>query len=500
MIERRVGEANGLTPNAKFVVGNREKIAAISKKCSQRISRSRHPFSIGVRMKSIDDRKNVRIRRRDLLAGGVAIGALAATGRLRASEAPADAILGPIVGHTDATQSILWMRIPTAGKYQLRAEPASGGKAIVVEAKAAESNDSCLHWHVTGLQPDTLYRYRVLQGERPIADGAEQRFRTAPKPDEPSKIKLAISSCAREDRGSREVWERMAAEEVDAVVLIGDTPYIDSTRLAEQTRRYREFATVEEYQRLLRNRPCWWTWDDHDFAGNDSDGQAAGKENSRLAYSRYRPQLSYGDSEGGIYTSFRYGPVEVFLLDTRWFARTEPSFAGPAKSTLLGAAQWQWLQQGLKRSTAPVKLLACGMIWDDKENRESDDWGTYSYERSAIEKFIASEKISGVILVGGDIHASRVLRYGTKSSIGYDLLQFIASPIHGKVIPSLNVYHPELIRSAVEPHVFLSMEIDATRSPVTLQAELINRRGERVFTYAQDVSELAADQSPDDAK
>ncbi|HSJ04509.1 MAG TPA: alkaline phosphatase D family protein, partial [Verrucomicrobium sp.] len=293
-----------------------------------------------------------------------------------------------------------------------------------------------------------------------------------------------ISSCAKEDEGSRAVWDRMAAEKVDAVILIGDTPYIDSTDLNVQTKRHREFAAVEQYQKLLQSRPCWWTWDDHDFGKNGCDGTLAGKENSRTVYCRYRPQAGFGENNQGIYTKFRYGPVEVFMLDTRWFSNTEKSYVDPSQPSLLGAAQWEWLQKGLKASTATFKLLACGVIWDDKENRESDDWGTYMQERKALESFIASNKIPGVILVGGDIHASRVLRYKSAKTVGYNLVQFIASPIHSSVIPSLNVYNPDLVRSAVEPHVFLVMEVDDTVTPARVTAELVNRHGERVFTYS----------------
>ena len=99
-------------------------------------------------------------------------------------------------------------------------------------------------------------------------------------------------------------WNRMAAENADAVLLIGDVPSIDSTKLERQTQRHREFAAVREYQELLRSRPCWWTWDDHDFAGHDTDGLARGKENSRLIYTRYRPQLSYGVGAGAFTPDF----------------------------------------------------------------------------------------------------------------------------------------------------------------------------------------------------
>lgn len=435
----------------------------------------------------------VGLTRRQFAAGSLAL--VAAMEGVEAQES-GPAVLGPILGPVDASSAMVWMRGASAGEYLLEVTPSAGGDSIRLAVMADEKNDLCVHWRVSGLKSASSYRYRVLRQGQPIAENAGQAFVTAPTSDKPARLRLAISSCAREDEGSRAVWNRMAAENAEAVLLIGDVPYIDSTKLDRQTKRHQEFAAVAEYQQLLRSRPCWWTWDDHDFAGNDTDGLAPGKENSRLAYTRYRPQVSYGDGKEGIYTSFRYGPVEVFILDTRWYSQTEKSFADPSKPTLLGKTQWEWLQRGLLASTAPFKLLACGVIWDDKENREKDDWGTYLYERAAVEQFIAGNKIPGVILLGGDIHASRVLRYKTKKTIGYDLLQFIASPIHGNVIPTLNVYNPDLVRSAVEPHVFLMLDMDSTVTPARLHASLINRHGAQVFTYdltAADLVPVAAE-------
>lgn len=402
-------------------------------------------------------------------------------------------VLGPIIGHSDERLTVIWLRPTAPGDYLLEVVSlASSAKSepIRLVSRADEGNDLCVQWRVEHLTPGESYRYRVLAGQTVIAESEEQVIVVPAPADQPGKLRLAISSCAREDRGSRQVWQQMNDEKVDGVILLGDTPYIDSTDLAEQTKRHREFAGVAEYQQLLQSHPCWWTWDDHDFAGNDSAGLATGKENSRLVFTRYRPQAAYGDGHGGIYTSFRRGPAEVFLLDTRWFAMTEASFADSAKPTLLGKQQWEWLKQGLTSSTAPFKLLACGIIWDDKENTESDDWGTYRHELNAIQKFIGEHRISGVIFVGGDIHASRVLKYRTEKTVGYDLVQFIASPIHGSTIPSLNVYNPDLVRSAVEPHVFLRLDMDSTVDPPALKAVLINRRGEHVFSYHLDAAQL----------
>ena len=424
-----------------------------------------------------------------------ALAGAAAASTLRADDRDAveNPQLGPILGHTEHDRCVIWMRVRQPGKYLLRIMADGATAAIGMEAEATEEQDLCLHWKIEGLKPGTRHHYRILSGGKPLKESEAQAFITPEVPGKPAKVRFAMSSCALEDAASRSVWTRIAAEKVDAVMLIGDTPYIDSTRLEDQTKRHREFAAVPEYQSLLQGTPCWWTWDDHDFAANNSDGRVTGKENSRTVYCRYRPQWNHGQEGQGIHTSFRYGPVDVFMIDARWFSRTGPSHADPSQPALLGAAQWEWLKEGLKNSTAPFKFLACGMIWDRKGNKESDDWGTYSYEREALEKWIAENRISGVVLMGGDIHASRVLRYKeTKKTVGYQMVQFIASPIHHKVIPSLNVYHPDLLRSAVEPHVFLVVEVDSTVTPASLHAELVNRHGERVFTYNLTLDDLTS--------
>jgi alkaline phosphatase D len=189
--------------------------------------------------------------RREFLTGALALGA---TSLVRSVEDTPE-ILGPILGHSDETSAMIWMRAAAPGEFTLEVTPDAGGKPVLIPKTATLKDDLCLHWQVTGLQPATGYRYRILQDQQEIAAATGQTLTTAPKPDAPAKVRLAISSCAKEDAGSRAVWNRMAEEKVDAVVLIGDTPYIDSTELEKQTQRHREFAAVPEYQKLLRSRP-----------------------------------------------------------------------------------------------------------------------------------------------------------------------------------------------------------------------------------------------------
>ena len=397
---------------------------------------------------------------------------------------------GPLVGHVSDQSAILWARIPIAGTYDLEISlPDDGASGRRVQAEALESNDWCLHWSVSDLKANSKYQYSIHRGSEVLLEGDVYFFHTAPDPDQAAQVTLAFGSCA--DFETSSIWTRMKDEGAQGVVMMGDTPYIDTTNLDDVRSAYRRFSSVQTLAETMRSTPFWGTWDDHDFGRNDSDGTMPGKENSRRGFVEYRPNPSFGHDQQGIYTKFRYGPVEVFLLDTRWFARTEMSWADPDKPTLLGQRQWEWLQAGLLASEATFKILACGMIWDDKQNSESDDWGTYMHERQALQTWLGDNRIEGVVLMGGDIHVSRLLKYDTTRQVGYPLYQFITSPLHNRVIPSLNVPHPALIRSAVEPFVFLKLTVDTTVTPATLKAVWMNRDGEVIFEVLTDEDELS---------
>jgi alkaline phosphatase D len=284
----------------------------------------------------------------------------------------------------------------------------------------------------------------------------------------------------------------MAALDPHAVLLLGDTPYIDSTDLAVQRRRYGEFAAVPEFSEMLRRRPLYATWDDHDFGANDTDGRLDGKEDARRAFLEYHPNPSYGDGAEGIYTKLRMGGAEVFLLDTRYFAGLEwsPIADGPS---LLGVRQWEWLRDGLMTSDAPFKLLASGLVWNGAVRPgKPDHWESYAEEREALFRFIGDEGISGVVLLGGDVHRTRVLRYDIRDIVGYPLTELITSPIHSGVIADANAPHPALIHDSGEPHAFLMVTIDTTVDPPTLRAQFQNAQGLELYALTLDAAALTS--------
>lgn len=409
-----------------------------------------------------------KLTRREFAAAagaGLLVHPLLARAQAPASPTPT----GPMVGHVSDHEAHFWCRPSKAGRYEL-VVLREGREVQRQTATALPENDLCVNWRVTELDPGVSYDYAVLdETGKAITDGAELGFATPPFPETAAKVCLAFGSCAHTKPSA--LWAQIALEGAQGLVLLGDTPYIDSTDLNVQRTKHRDFLAVPDIAALIRRTPTWATWDDHDFGKNDSDGTLPGKENSRQAFLEYRANAGYGHEDQGIYTKFRWGCIEVFLLDTRWFSRTESSPVDPDQPTLLGAKQWNWLKESLLASTAPFKLITCGMIWDDKENRESDDWGTYSYERAALFDFIGEHAVSGVVLIGGDIHCSRLLQYKTEEQVGYPIRQCIVSPIHDSTIPSLNVAHPDLVRGEAIPHVWLRVEADNTVSPPVLKAE-----------------------------
>ena len=400
---------------------------------------------------------------------------------------------GPFVGHATPTSASVWARCAEPGEYELVARGVEDGAMHSVVTNATVANDHCVVWRLKDLVPNAEYTYEIRSRGNVIADAVGQHLRTAPEIDSATVTTLAFGSCAREDAGSARVWEQMERDDPDAVVLLGDTPYIDSTDLNHQRTRYRQFAAVSEFAHLLKGRSFYATWDDHDFGRNDTNGVLPGKETSRRVFLEYHANPSYGDGSEGVYTNFRRGPVEVFLLDARYFAAVEPSPFDPKKTTLLGAKQWLWLRSELKASTAPFKILAAGMIWNGAVRpNKPDHWETYAHERQALLEFIGRERISGVVLVGGDIHRTRVLSYDTTNTAGYPLTELITSPIHDSIIEAANAPHPNLVFDAGMPHSFLLIEVDARKSPAVLTAHFKNESGDEFHSVRLVQSNLRA--------
>ena len=412
-------------------------------------------------------------------------------GAERGAAPPQTSLQGPFVGHVGEDEAFVWMRTGRTGRFELRVnplpEPATRPRSFLAEALA--ENDYCVRWHATGLRAGGTYTYSIR--EAAVADGQHQTdfagpftFTTSPAADAVGTVRIAFGSCADEDAATGEVWQQIGRSQADAVVLMGDSPYIDSTKLAHQRKRYREFASQPALASVLSQTPWYGTWDDHDFGRDGANGGLAGKERARQVFVEYHANQSYGENGQGIYTSFRRGPVETFIVDARWFANTGPSKFADEEPTLLGAAQWAWLEAGLKNSTAPVKVIVSGMIFNDAVRPNKPDyWGAYPAERRGLFEVIGRHKVKGVVLVSGDIHRSRVVKHDSQDSAGYDLIELISSPMHHRIIESANAPHPGLIWDAGLKNSFLLLTVDRQETATSTTAQFIDRTGDIAFEY-----------------
>jgi len=388
-------------------------------------------------------------------------------------------LLGPYLGHVGPREATIFLRA-TGDAYAPERIPIAvvdgdGRSVRQIEIARRPEQDMTLRWDVSGLEPDTAYAFALLD--------ARCFFRTPREPERPARVTLAIGSCANDRPGlPNPVWKAILAAKPTALVLIGDTPYIDSTELDDQRRRYKEFLANPDLSALMKATPTYAMWDDHDFAGDGADGTTAGKANSRQAFLEYHGNPSAGNGKDGIYTRFRRGGVDVFLLDTRWFSGTEKSFADPEKPTLLGKVQWEWLQRELEGSTAPFKLLVTGMIWNDAVRPgKPDHWMAYPYERAALLRFVADKKIPGVILIGGDIHRSRAFVHPTKDTgVAYPIHEWITSPLGDSVMEESAVPSPALTFDRGEKHSFLLVKADTAVDPPKITARWMNSAGEEL--------------------
>ncbi len=387
---------------------------------------------------------------------------------------------GPVVGRVTTDEIRVWCRVDRQERSVVGVLFDSRGEEVsrVLRTAQAESDFTIDLLFDSGIRPGQSYRYELLVDGEPAAVGEDQVVETPP--EERGEARLVFGSCASKRMlGTTGVWKAIEETDPHQLIFLGDTPYIDSTELELQRGAYREFWRSPGLSSLVRRVPVFATWDDHDYGLNDTVGPLEGREMSRKAFLEYHAMGELGDGAGGgIYGKFSWGPVEVLLLDTRWYGQTEPSPLDPEQPTLLGAAQWKWLKDSLRSSRAAFKIVASGMIFNGSVRPgKRDHWMQYPHERAGLLQFIGEERIPGVLIVTGDIHRCRHLSYPPEEGAGYPIDEWITSPLANTVIETANVAHPSLVFDAGEEGVFLSVEAQHTGETPRLSCRLITAAG-----------------------
>jgi len=259
---------------------------------------------------------------------------------------------------------------------------------------------------------------------------------------DPNHITLTFGSCnAILGHEQNEIFNRIAEMKPDVFTWLGDVAYLDIEGFPPKfqfpgEKRAREKFTVikndQNYTNLKKSTHIIGIWDDHDYGKDNSGKNFPFKNISRELWLDFidEPKDSLRRTrKGGIYESYYLGDtskVKVILLDGR-YSRDEPSIplTSFGANDLLGSEQWEWLENEFKENQAEYVVIGSGIqvLPDDRVLPEL--W--YKQSREKLFTLIRKYKVSGVIILSGDVHYAEIMKYPCKERIGYELYEFTSS-------------------------------------------------------------------------
>lgn len=430
----------------------------------------------------------------------VAAGALTACASAEQRAAPGEArvVLGPMVGHVTDRTARLWLEVARPGEVKVVLTAQDGG-VQEGEAEVRGERGGIVLLDVEDLEPSTAYRARFELDGIPLLVEPGIEFRTFPPPRSPSRVRIALVSCARVPWDSiQPAWHAVAAERADAIVWLGDNGYLehaDSARPADYSSaerieyRYREMRALPSVQPVLRTTANYAIWDDRDYGASDSDRTNPLRSEVAEIFEEYWANPAYGREPGldGIYGGFVIGDAEVFLLDDR-FWRDPDSLSDSPSKTLLGAAQKEWLKQALAASEAPLKVIAIGhQVLADYHEWES--YAMFAYERRELLEWIRDRRIEGVVFVSGDRHLSELMRDDRPDL--YPLYELTASPIANRPFTTgLELPNPIRIGGYAAGDSYGILELDTSEPPGRLTILIKDTAGREVVRHEVALDEL----------
>ena len=320
---------------------------------------------------------------------------------------------------------------------------------VQTDARRAHS----VHVLASGLQPGRHYWYRFVSGSATSPVG---RTRTSPALNEAvQRLRLALASCQHYEQGYFAAHRDMAERDLDLVLFVGDYIYESSnprylvrkheggvpTLLAEYRERHAQYKSDADLRACHAAHPWVMTWDDHevvnDYANdldrNFTDPQVFLRRRAAAyqAYFEHMPVRVGPDANNAsqmrIHDRMAWGRLaDLWTLDCRQYrdhhACPDPNRGGgrvvvgcdalaDKGRSMFGAAQEQWLTEGLTQSQRRWKLLAqstqmssSGIDTPLGRSAFTDGWDGYPKARERLLDTVAQARLQNVVMLGGDVH------------------------------------------------------------------------------------------------
>lgn len=245
---------------------------------------------------------------------------------------------------------------------------------------------------------------------------------------------IALGSCGHQG-APQPVLKQAVEQKADLFIYLGDNIYGDTEDMTVLQKKYGLLDAKPEYRALWHNMDVIATWDDHDYGINDGGKEYPKKEESKAIFlDHWRvPKEDIRRTRPGIYTSYFYEDeghtIQVIVLDTRTFRDKLQKYRGQKvdkkafhyrldywpndnpKATMLGDAQWQWLE-GQLQAPADLRIIASstqfGISWNSYEA-----WANVPHEQQRMLDLIKKTKANGVIFISGDVHYGEISKLQT---------------------------------------------------------------------------------------
>lgn len=299
---------------------------------------------------------------------------------------------GPVVGAVTSSSARFLLRTDTTAQiaFQLSRDSSFDAPVTTTTDTATAARDFFAMVSIDGLEAGANYTYRA------VIDGAPQtqtyQFKTFPAEGAAATFTFAFGGCQQNPRDPQSnigrVFPLIARDRPRFFLQLGDWTYPDTTDTAENPADFFnvDFSRVQDSYRakyapdyamaeLFGLMPIDYVYDDHDYANNNTDMTAPGRDNSLRGYAEMFPHYPLANAGNGLWHKFTFGNADFFVLDTRTQRTPNASafqqdatgrlvYQPPPEHRILqgdaaisGELQMDWLIRELQASTADWKFV-----------------------------------------------------------------------------------------------------------------------------------------------
>ncbi len=283
-----------------------------------------------------------------------------------------------------------------------------------------EADDYVLKTHIACLAPGVLHHVRVDvrdEGETEVDESRTVTFTTPAEADQWQDAAFGVVTGMMykdlDHPEGFEIYESMARDELDFLVLTGDTVYYDNepprARTIELARHHwHRMNSLPRHITFHEQVPGYWEVDDHDSFCDDCWPTMRATFMSPLTfddgYRIFREQNPVGPQP---YRTIRWGQgLQIWIVEGRLFRSPNRDPDGPDK-TIWGAEQLDWLKESILESDADFRVLISptpivGPDRGSKADNHSND--AFATEGNAFRQWTADEGLTNFFVCCGDRH------------------------------------------------------------------------------------------------